>query len=159
MHANLCQKTCGVNQSYHFSSLSLFKWELAARDIEEPEYMFPDEELGLKLLQIYFELVNPLAPLLHRPSFERKIFQGVHLRNPSVAAVYLLICPVASRFTDDPRVFSDNVDSKVVEHSAGWKFFEQVQMVRKTLLGPPCLEDLQTYCVRVLFRLSLDFSF
>ncbi|KAG8213475.1 hypothetical protein J3R82DRAFT_12012 [Butyriboletus roseoflavus] len=44
--------------------------------------------------------------------------------------------------------------SGIVEHSAGWKFFEQVQMVRRTLLGPPCLEDLQIYCLSVQFLLG-----
>lgn len=126
------------------------KWELAARNIEEPKYTFPDEDLGMELVHIYFDRTNPLAPLLHRPSFERKIMQGVHLRNSSIGAVYLLVCAVAARFSDDHRVFLDSVESGILGHSAGWKFFEQVQMVRRTLLGPPCLEDLQIYCVSVV---------
>lgn len=93
--------------------------------------------------------MNLLIPLLHRPTFERQLMQGVHLHNPSFAAVYLLVCATASRFSDDPRVFLEGVESGVVEHSAGWKFFTQVQMVRRTLLGPPSLEDLQSYCVGV----------
>lgn len=105
----------------------------------------------MKLVHLYFIRLNPLAPLLHRPTFERKIMQGIHLRNPSFGAVYLLVCAVASRYSDDPRVFLDSVESGIIEHSAGWKFFEQVQMVRRTLLGPPCLEDLQIYCVGVFF--------
>lgn len=102
----------------------------------------------MQLVHLYFVHQNPLAPLLHRPSFERKIIQGVHLRSTIFGAVYLLVCAVASRFSDDPRIFLDSVESGILEHSAGWRFFEQVQMVRRTLLGPPCLEDLQIYCVR-----------
>ncbi|KAH0832830.1 hypothetical protein J3R83DRAFT_11755 [Lanmaoa asiatica] len=127
------------------------KWELAARNIKEPEYRFPDEELGMRLVYLYFVHMNPLAPLLHRPSFERKIMHGVHLRNTAFGAVYLLVCAIASRYSDDPRVILDSVEYGISGHSAGWKFFEQVQMVRRTLLGPPCLEDLQTYCLCALF--------
>jgi hypothetical protein len=90
--------------------------------------------------------MNCLAPLLHRPSFERKVIQGDHLHDSSFGAVYLLVCAVGSQFSDDPRVFLEGTDS---EHSVGWKYFQQVQMVTKTLLGPPCLEDLQVYCVSV----------
>jgi hypothetical protein len=101
------------------------------------------------LVDLYFVHLNPVVPLLHRPSFERQITQGVHLRNSSFGTVYLLVCAVASRYSDDPRVFLDNVEGWMAEHSAGWKYFHQVQMTRRTLLGPPCLEDLQTYSVGV----------
>lgn len=104
----------------------------------------------MALVDLYFVHLNPLAPLLHRPTFEKQVIQGLHLRDPSFGAVYLLVCAAASRYSDDPRVFLDTVEGRASEHSAGWKYFQQVQMVRRTLLGPPCLEDLQTYCVRAV---------
>ncbi|KAG1729861.1 fungal-specific transcription factor domain-containing protein [Suillus paluster] len=116
-----------------------FPWELAAKHIVEPSYSFPHEDLATSLVDLYFTHLNVLTPLLHRPTFERKAAQGLHRRNSSFGA--------AQRFSDDPRVLLDGEN----EHSAGWKFFEQVQMVRKTLLGPPCLEDLQVYCLSVLY--------
>ncbi|KAF8557065.1 hypothetical protein OG21DRAFT_1435731 [Imleria badia] len=128
-----------------------YPWERAAKNFEEPEHTFPDEDLGMALVDLYFVHLNPLAPLLHRPTFEQQIMQGVQLRNPCFGSVYLLVCAVASRYSDDPRVFLDTVEGRASEHSLGWKFFQQVQMVRRTLLGPPCLEDLQTYCLSVLF--------
>ena len=103
----------------------------------------------MRLVDLYFVHLNPVAPLLHRPSFERQIAQGVHLHKSSFGTVYLLVCAIASRYSDDPRVFVDDVEGGVAEHSAGWKYYEQVQMVRRTLLGPPCLEDLQTFYVGV----------
>lgn len=120
-----------------------FPWELAAKDIVEPVYNFPHEDLATSLVDLYFTHYNVLTPLLHRPTFERKAAQGLHRRNSSFGAVYLLVLAVGSRFSDDCRVFLENQN----EHSAGWRFFEQVQMVRKTLLGPPCLEDLQVHFV------------
>jgi hypothetical protein len=116
---------------------------MAAKNIAEPNYTFPDSDLACSLVDLYFAHVNVLIPLLHRPTFERKAAQGLHLRNSAFGAVYLLVLSVGSRFSNDRHVFLPGQN----EHSAGWKFFEQVQMVRKTLLGPPCLEDLQVHCV------------
>lgn len=102
----------------------------------------------MKLVDLYFTHVNPITPLLHRPSFERKIMQNVHLNNTSFGAVYLLVCAVAARYSDDPHVLLDGVEGGMSKHSAGWKYFQQVQLVRRTLLAPACLEDMQTYFVR-----------
>ena len=105
----------------------------------------------MKLVDLYFVNLNPLVPLLHRPSFERKIAQGVHIRDPAFGTAYLLVCAAASRYSDDSRVLLDGVKGEMAELSAGWRYFQQVQMVRRTLLGSPSLEDLQTYVVGVAF--------
>ncbi|KIK79944.1 hypothetical protein PAXRUDRAFT_89617, partial [Paxillus rubicundulus Ve08.2h10] len=109
---------------------------------------FPDEDLGISLVDLYFVYMNCLVLLLHCPLFERKVMQWDHLHESPFCAVYLLVCAVGSRFSDDPRVFPEGSDSK---HSVGRKYFQQVQMVMKTLLVPPCLEDLQMCCLSVLF--------
>lgn len=134
-----------VSSHHLFLELTFFKWELAAKDVVEPIYIFPQEDLSASLVDLYFRHYNVLTPLLHRPTFERKVAQGLHHRNATFGAVYLLVLAVGSRFSDDRRVCLEGQS----EHSAGWKFFEQVQMVRKTLLGPPRLEDLQVHCVGV----------
>ncbi|KAF9236278.1 fungal-specific transcription factor domain-containing protein [Melanogaster broomeanus] len=123
-------------------------WE-RPRNIKEADYIFPEDDLGASLIDLYFVHMNSITPLLHRPSFERKVMHAVHLRDPAFGAVYLLVCAVGSRFSDDPRVFLE--ETNYADHSVGWKYFEQVQMVRKTLLGTPCLEDLQVYCLSALF--------
>lgn len=111
-----------------------------------PGYTFPEPDLLAKLVHVYFKDVNVFFPLLHRPTFERSLREELHYRDDMFAAVVLLICAVASRFVDDRRVLLDGVDSW---HSCGWKYFDQVQVVRKSLLAPPSLLDLQFYCVRV----------
>ncbi|KAF9223941.1 hypothetical protein BS17DRAFT_704855 [Gyrodon lividus] len=127
-----------------------FPSEYVTRHIRETEYKFPERDLGVSLIDLYFVYTNHLLPLLHRPTFESRVMRGDHLRDTSFGAVYLLVCAVGSRFSNDPRVFLEGKDS---EHSVGWKFFQQVQIVRQTLLEPPCLEDLQVYCasLSVLF--------
>lgn len=37
-------------------------------------------------------------------------------------------------------------------HSSGWKWFGQVQVLRRSLMGPPMLYDVQMYAVGPHFR-------
>lgn len=120
------------------------KWEVEAMRLTDPDFAFPDEDLGLALINLYFVHLNYLYPLLHRPTFERHVKERHHLRDHGFGSVYLLVCANGARYSDDPRIFLDGASA----HSAGWKFFEQVPVIGKALLAPPTLEDLQVYCVR-----------
>lgn len=112
-------------------------------------YTFPDPDLLIMLVDLYFENINIFLPLLHRPTFERSIHQGLHFRDEKFGANVLLVCANGSRFSDDPRVLLDGEKSR---HSSGWKWFDQVQMVKKSFLAPPQLYDLQFYSVRMITR-------
>ncbi|KAJ3505766.1 hypothetical protein NLJ89_g7247 [Agrocybe chaxingu] len=113
-----------------------------------PVYHFPEPDLAEHLIDLYFEFVNLYLPLLHRPTFEKSVQDGLQHTNQSFASVYLLVCAVGSRFSADPRVRLDGIESY---HSCGWKWFDQVQVVKKSLLSPPSLYDLQFYCLSVQF--------
>jgi hypothetical protein len=54
------------------------------------------------------------------------------------------LCACAARYSDDPRVLLDGSNAW---HSSGWKWFVQVQMLRRSLTGPPVLYDVQMYAV------------
>ncbi|THV06403.1 hypothetical protein K435DRAFT_816004 [Dendrothele bispora CBS 962.96] len=123
-------------------------WENTFIEVEHPSYSFPEDDLLHNLINEYFINVNVFLPLLHRPTFERAVAEKLHETNDMFAAVVLLVCAVASRYTQDRRVLLDGVDSW---HSCGWKYFDQVQLVRKSLLAPPTLYDLQFYCLSVQF--------
>ncbi|KAI6154603.1 fungal-specific transcription factor domain-containing protein [Pisolithus tinctorius] len=122
-------------------------WEERAMTMTDPEFEFPDDDLGLALVDLYFAHMNHLLPLLHRPTFEQKLRARHHLRDHAFGSVYLLVCANGSRYSHDPRVFVEGGFS----HSAGWKYFEQVPVIRKTLLAPPALEDLQVYCLASIY--------
>ncbi|PPQ66905.1 hypothetical protein CVT24_008520 [Panaeolus cyanescens] len=111
-------------------------------------FEFPDPDLYPILVDLYFNNVNIYLPVLHRPSFERGLAEGLHLINEGFATVFLLVCAIGSRFCDDKRVFLDNIDSA---HSCGWRWFDQVQASRRSLLQTPSLYDLQFYCLAVQF--------
>jgi hypothetical protein len=107
------------------------------------EYEFPDADLLETLVDSYFTNVNLLFPLLHRPTFDRSVRNGLHSQDNGFARVLLMVCAIASRFVDDPRVLLDDSPSP----SAGWKYFSQVEMTAIPLLTAPSLCDIQLYCV------------
>ncbi|KAF5359371.1 hypothetical protein D9756_003609 [Leucocoprinus leucothites] len=123
-------------------------WEDALKAGSSPvQYSFPESDLLTSLVDLYFENINLFLPLLHRPSFERSIKEGLHLKDERFGANVLLVCANGSRFSNDPRVLLDGEN----RHSSGWKWFDQVQMVKKSFLNPPQLYDLQFYSLSVLF--------
>ncbi|KAJ6557322.1 fungal-specific transcription factor domain-containing protein [Mycena vulgaris] len=63
-------------------------------------------------------------------------------------AALLAVLGVASRYSDDPRVFVEG-DTTL---SSGWKFVKQVQTVRK--MFEPTLYEVQFYCLMTLFSLG-----
>ena len=116
--------------------------------MQSPHYNFPDDDLALELIDLYFANINLYLPLLHRPSFQKSVTEGLHHVDDRFASIYLLVCAIGARYSDDRRVLLDGVESL---HSCGWRWFNQVQMVKKSFICPPTLYDLQFYCVRTFF--------
>ncbi|EUC64915.1 fungal specific transcription factor, putative [Rhizoctonia solani AG-3 Rhs1AP] len=109
----------------------------------------PSDDLRDALIGLFFKHVNAFFPLLHRPLFESNVRDGLHFRDSAFACVLLLVCAVGSRWSDDRRVFLEQ--DEPLQHSAGWKYFEQVQFLRRSLLTPPKLFDLQIMALAVMF--------
>ncbi|KAF9256488.1 hypothetical protein L218DRAFT_966338 [Marasmius fiardii PR-910] len=126
-----------------------YPWELSFAQRSTPiRYEFPDDDLLAELVELYFQNNNLLIPLLHKPTFQRDLQDNLHHRNEGFGAVVMLVCANGSRFSNDPRVLLDGVDSWI---SSGWKWFDQVPLIRKSLLSPPALYDLQFYCLACEF--------
>ncbi|KAJ7671909.1 fungal-specific transcription factor domain-containing protein [Mycena rosella] len=125
----------------------MLPWEKEEYD-QQPQYAYPESDLVASLLDLYFTNVHPIIPVLHRPSFERSVEEGVHLKDLQFGRTLLVILGVASRYSDDPRVFVEG-DASL---SAGWKFVKQVQVVRKFF--EPTLYDVQFYCLMALFSIG-----
>ncbi|KAL0948933.1 hypothetical protein HGRIS_009040 [Hohenbuehelia grisea] len=122
-------------------------WEVA--DVyQPPKLTFPEDDLIYSLVDLYFEHYNLYLPIIHRPTFEKNIAEGRHLEDYPFGSLVLLVCAVGARHSDDPRVILDGVDSF---HSAGWKYFSQVLIVRQSYLPPATLSDLQNLCVMLYF--------
>ncbi|KAJ6511807.1 fungal-specific transcription factor domain-containing protein [Mycena vulgaris] len=105
--------------------------EIAAQPKQSTAYSFPPAELAMHLIDLYFVHVNVYLPLLHRPTVERGVATGLHHMDDGFAAILLLVCAVASRWSNDPRVM--------------------VPMAGDHLFGQPKLYDLQYCCLAVQF--------
>ncbi|KAJ7673839.1 fungal-specific transcription factor domain-containing protein [Mycena polygramma] len=107
-------------------------------------YKFPSAPRMAAFIELYFTHQNMYLPLLHRPTFERNIAEGLHLRNDGFAATVLLVCAIASRWSTDPSVTG-------VDLACGWEWFDQVPLVGNHLFGQASLYDLQYYSLAVQF--------
>ncbi|KAJ7680543.1 fungal-specific transcription factor domain-containing protein [Mycena polygramma] len=125
-------------------------WEKGPHE-DTPKYIFPDRDLMTSLINLYFLNVHPTLPVLHRPTFERSLAEGLHYDDFRFGATVLAVLAVASRYSDDPRVFVAGANSTL---SSGWKFFNQVQVIRKSLFDEPSIYEVQLYCLITLFTLG-----
>ncbi|EPQ54349.1 hypothetical protein GLOTRDRAFT_78355 [Gloeophyllum trabeum ATCC 11539] len=124
-------------------------WELGVE--KRPDYQFPEPDLMAALLKLHYDKVHSLSPVLHWPTFERGVREGLHLRDYRFGAVLMMVCATAARYSDDPRVMLEGHDSPA---SAGWKWFHQVQDARKSMLAPTTLYDLQLYSLLGTFLIG-----
>ncbi|KAK7053473.1 Gypsy retrotransposon integrase-like protein 1 [Paramarasmius palmivorus] len=122
-------------------------WELAALSCEQPAHFFPENDLLVSLISLYFSQVNCYLPLLHAPTVKRLICEGYHYKDHKFGNMVLALCALASRFSDDPRVFVD--PQKLT--SAGWKYFRQVKTLTGMTIERPTMYDLQTFCLVTLY--------
>ncbi|KAJ7023104.1 fungal-specific transcription factor domain-containing protein [Mycena alexandri] len=113
--------------------------------VPEPQYTFPPPDLLSNLVDLYFER-NIFLPLLHRPTFMRALRDNLHLRDNNFAANVLLVCAIASRFSNDPRVYDPTTPL-----ICGFKYFDQISTGLEHLFNPPTLYDLQRYCLAIQF--------
>ncbi|KAF9479050.1 hypothetical protein BDN70DRAFT_985124 [Pholiota conissans] len=122
-------------------------------EVDAHHYIFPDEDLIPSLVDSYFVQMNVFLPLLHRQTFEKAVADGVHHTDPMFAGVLLLVCAHGARYSDDPRVLAEGSESP---RSAGWRWFEQVNVLRKSLYKRTTLYELQLQALYVLFAQSSE---
>ncbi|KAJ7734158.1 fungal-specific transcription factor domain-containing protein [Mycena maculata] len=114
-------------------------------------FLFPPSDLAAHLIDLYFANTNSYMPLLHRPTFERNVEKRLHHQDDGFAAVLMLVCAIASRWSDDPRVLGANRDEQADPLACGWQWFDQVPLVERHLFGHATLYDLQRICLAVQF--------
>ncbi|KAJ7734069.1 fungal-specific transcription factor domain-containing protein [Mycena metata] len=120
-------------------------------------FTFPPVDLLAELVGLYFTHQNIYVPLLHRPTFERGIVEGLHLRDNGFGATVLLVCAVGSRWSTDPRVVPTvprGCDGEMSGLACGWEWFDQVPLVGNHMFGQATLYDLQYYCLAVQFLMD-----
>ncbi|KZV61073.1 hypothetical protein PENSPDRAFT_693721 [Peniophora sp. CONT] len=123
-----------------------FERELLER--QSSPFEFPEDDLLWHLVDRYFTHLNVITPILHRPSFEKQVREGLHLKDEAFGAVLLSVCANGARLSDDRRVLTDEGQNW---YSAGWAWFSQVRMTQKALLSSSRLYDLQVLCLTVIY--------
>ncbi|KAJ7745792.1 fungal-specific transcription factor domain-containing protein [Mycena maculata] len=114
-------------------------------------YEFPEDDLMISLMSLYFDNVNIFFPILHRPTFEKALVNNTYLRDDGFAGTLLLVCALGAWYSEDPRVHLSAVTNSTCG-TAGWKWFDQVDLAANSLRGQPTLYDLQSYCARLAIQ-------
>ncbi|KAJ7045843.1 hypothetical protein C8F04DRAFT_1173787 [Mycena alexandri] len=132
--------------------LIFVQWVLPPPHTDTPEYNFPDDDLILTLVDLYFQRINPCWPVLHRPTFDRKVSDKLHLRDARFAATLLIVVSLGARHSNDHRIRLEGSDIQ----SAGWEWYSQVSVVPKYLIYKPDLYELQVFALSVLYLQSIS---
>ncbi|KAF5349865.1 hypothetical protein D9758_014004 [Tetrapyrgos nigripes] len=101
---------------------AVYQWQIPPQEDLKP-LAFPETDLMKKLIDLYFVNHGQYLPILHRPTFDRSVAEGMHLRNRNFGCVLLGVCALGSRYCDDPAVLAPEAP----EFSAGWKYFRQIR--------------------------------
>ncbi|KAJ7042349.1 fungal-specific transcription factor domain-containing protein [Mycena alexandri] len=124
-------------------------WETTAPPTHS--FKFPPFALMTELVGLYFTQQNIYVPLLHQPTFERSVAEGLHLRDLGFASTLLLVCAIGSRWSADPSVVSRAAKHGTGSLACGWEWFDQVPPPRDYIFGQTKLYDLQYYCLAAQF--------
>ncbi|KIK55557.1 hypothetical protein GYMLUDRAFT_1017957, partial [Collybiopsis luxurians FD-317 M1] len=125
-------------------------WHVAPQ-YQPMHYEYPSNDLLKSLVALYWEHLHPFYPFLHKPSFEESLAAGLHLHDRAFGSTVLAVCAIASRDSDDPRVLYSDTTSK---HSAGWRYFNQIEFVPISAFKVPSVYELQVYPLAVIFMLG-----
>ncbi|RPD52803.1 hypothetical protein L227DRAFT_439478 [Lentinus tigrinus ALCF2SS1-6] len=123
------------------------------RDVVSDRPLFeelPPPDLLHKLVDAYFDEFNIYFPLLHRPTFDRCIQEGLHVRDDGFCAIVLLVCANGSRWVDDDRLQRNR------GHPPGLHWFERAGRVSSVFLEKPSLYDLQALILTVAYMNGTD---
>ena len=102
---------------------------------------FPPADVLPELVALYFDHFNAFLPLLHRPTFERDVRRGLHVRDRGFGTLVLLVCATGcawayGSFHAEPA------------QAHGWQWFRRVSLTQYSLLARPRLYDVQVCAVR-----------
>ncbi|KAF9568044.1 hypothetical protein CPC08DRAFT_702861 [Agrocybe pediades] len=128
-------------------------WEAEFASSSKPTFIYPDADLLLSLTDSYFENMNLLFPLLHRPTFMKSVVAGQHFWDDGFGMTVLMVCAIGALYSEDPRVLLPE-DSLAYGFSAGWKYFTQTQIFPHSLFRETTLYNLQYYCLVVIYLSS-----
>ncbi|KAF5354508.1 hypothetical protein D9758_012417 [Tetrapyrgos nigripes] len=121
---------------------------------EAVHYKFPDDVQLKRLTDIYFSSHNSYFHLLHRPTFEKAVFDRLHLRDEGFGALLLAVCALGQYLS------AGNTPSSKSETGAvpGWEWFDQLPIKHFAFGRDLSLYHFQMYCIAMIYISQLDSS-
>ncbi|CAK5270290.1 unnamed protein product [Mycena citricolor] len=119
-------------------------WEHEAYFHHQPCYVYPPPDLIDNLVKIYWTYIHPTFPMLHRPTFEAHVADGLYLSDDKFGALLLSVLALSAQYSSDPRVM-DNCHAEV---TVGWNYIAQIQVDQSF---SATLFEVQSYALIVLF--------
>ncbi|CAL1706909.1 unnamed protein product [Somion occarium] len=152
------------NSPQYEATLSLS--DSATRDLLRRR--FPPPELARSLSDYYFNMMNAHFPLLHRPTFDKQLENGLHERDIWFGCLCMSVFGVGARWSkdlgvlwDDDKGLSEAPDpTSPLWGSAGWKYIHVALEIHRThseVILPACLFEIQSYHLLGLFLRSSSF--
>ncbi|KAH8831597.1 hypothetical protein DL96DRAFT_1588376, partial [Flagelloscypha sp. PMI_526] len=95
-----------------------------------------------------------ILPLLHQPTFERQVSEGLHFHDRWFGQCVLAVCSNGSRYCDDERVLLEGASPELAKFSAGHKYFSQIDLslcIHRSFNRAMSVSiyELQTCCVSI----------
>ena len=105
-------------------------------DEESQEWTAPNvasQATIMDLVELYFEIVYPIFPFFHRPSFVRAISRGQHLKDRNLFAATLAVCALVSARIRDGAVTNPKWDISTLQETSSEVFY--VKAAKQAVLG------------------------
>jgi hypothetical protein len=124
------------------------QWERIPSSHLPTNFHYPKKCLLQTFVDAYFSHINDFLPVLHRPTFQKHLDEELYFHDRGFGATLLVVCAIGSRYITDPRYHPGGI---VDPSTAGWIWYQQVQIDRGSFLTRPTLYDLQLICVCIKF--------
>ena len=105
----------------------------------------------MDLVELYFEIVYPIFPLFHQPSFTRRISRVEYTLERSLFSVTMAVCALVSARVRDGAVFNPRWDTRTLQEPQPDIFYTEA--VRQVIDVCP-RSDLNTLRARAILALA-----
>ncbi|GAB7365084.1 hypothetical protein MBLNU230_g6175t1 [Neophaeotheca triangularis] len=102
------------------------------------------------LVELYFEIVYPIFPLFHQPSFVRRISRAEYTSDPGLFALTMSVCSLVAARVRDGAVSSSRRNFAALQQATPANFYEQAIKQPCMLKTRPDLTILQAHAVLAL---------
>lgn len=102
------------------------------------------------LVELYFEIVYPIFPVFHQPSFVRRISRAEYTSDRSLFAVTMAVCALVSARVRDGAVFSQQWDLNGLQDPRPNVYYDQAVGQAKDITVTSNLNAPRSYAVLAL---------